>query len=262
MAVRRLNLWDKATGGFSKRGNAIKPSPGGPTREGYGPGPIDTSGYGSPPSEEYGQGQFGPGWQSTQATWFDTSSDYLNSLGVNNMSDLYDLWMTNYPNNWGTGLANAWQYDDFYNWWQSLGDVDAWSTEYGPLEEGDMVSPGPGEAPWGGQGWNPYGGSSGPQSPGGGYGGGSQGGAGDLGTGSVFAGGGMGSSLYGGGGITSPFGEGWNAQGQIDYSGDPNEIDPGFNLDQDCLDQWYAMEDAGMGGDFGSYEEFAGLYCP
>jgi len=214
------------------------------TRSEYGPD-LDQTGYGSPPSEEYGQGQFGPGWQSAQTSRIDWLTDLYGSFyGAQNMNDLYDMWENQYGA-FATGEAQS-QYDSFYEWWQNYGHEGTYS---------------PGEAtayPGWEMGGNSVGGYMNPQESSGF--GGSQGGAGDLGTGSYFAGGGMGSSLYGGGGITNPWGEGWGPSGQV---GGPNELDPDWNeYGDECLSMWQTFQSQDWAsGSYDSYDDFAADYC-
>ena len=204
---------------------------------------MDQTGYGPGPSEQYGQGQYGPGWQSGQSTFIDqagtgtysTGETIWDYFGVENMNDLYDMWAG------GSGFQDMNQYGSFMDWWNSMSG-GLWSQGGlggGMFQIEDAI------------GWsNPaYAGNTNP-----GMGGGTQGGAGDLGTGSSFAGGGMFSSQEGGG-ITNPFGAGWGPEGQLGEGG-PSELNPDWNpWGSDCLAMYQTS------GAVDDYETWANLYC-
>ena len=198
--------------------------------------PIDQSGYGPAPTAPIGQMQapistFNPGQSAIESVDWYTNWD--------NMGDIYDDF---------SAYNQAQTQWDWFS--QNLGTSDS----YGPGTQAYDAQLAAWEQAQSDYGtgytwWNLYG-------PGSNYGsgggnpmtGGSQGGFGDLGQGSAFD-----------PGFTNPFGEGWGPEGQ--YEGNA-QLDPDWNPWGDqCWDQYMAMGDAGLGGEFDSYEDFAGVYC-
>ena len=71
---------------------SVAPIGGGTRGEDYSPPTVELD-----PGPEYGQGQYGPGTQSSLSYWMDifgTSGPYgfFQDEGITNMSDLYDWW--------------------------------------------------------------------------------------------------------------------------------------------------------------------------
>jgi hypothetical protein len=168
------------------------------------------------------------------------------------------------PGSWGAGSWLASFYGQLHNqpWYQEMTGQDPWQNmgdvyDY-YLDQGGNA---PGFTDWwqGGGGWE----AAGPWEDFGGFpsqpiyqgsGGGNIGGAGDLGTGNIFTGGGQ-----FGEGITNPFGVGWGPEGQYEGSGDTSDIDPGTELDDECLELWNQYNS--MGGASMEYSEFSSMFC-
>ena len=177
-----------------------------------------------------GQGQFGPGWQSTSNWWVDMAGagepgggvydNYMmaRALDWSSVGDVNDL-----AGAWGTDITNM---DDFYNWWSNwnddpdssfmdfFNDLGQWGYPTTHMYS-DAVG---GGAPSTGLGWGLHMGGPGSLYTSGsamvdydfgsdydnlmgqnaGMWGGNIGGQGDLGQGNVFIGGGMSNLAYGG----------------------------------------------------------------
>ena len=202
--------------------------------------PIDQSGYGSAPTAPIGQMQSPIGQQSLGQTML---GSWLAGGGVgenwNQMSDIYNDYQSYLDAQHMYMNQDSWTfsptmtgYDTVDDWWANeqaqYGAGYNWWTNFGPGSSSSYAQSATVDPMTGG----------------------SQGGFGDLGQGSIFN-----------PGFTNPWGEGWGPEGQGGY-GDPYELDPNWNPWGDqCWDQYMAMGDAGLGGEFDSYEDFAGVYC-
>ena len=278
----------KANDPFKKKD--IIPGGGGGYRD------VPDSPYIGQPSgtEQYGQGQLGPGWQSSSGMWVDLAglgtsfpheiyTDFNSHAGGSNMQDLGYAW----------NAGEITNMQEFYDWWVEWNDdPDAsFMDYYNNLGYGDtfdyMMSHPFGNPSTGstfGWGFGGIHGTGSGMSPEGGnyytgdlWGQSGIGGQGDLGTGNVFIGGGMTSGAYGGGMSgqdCASLGPQFNSAGECiaccgeQYAGtgfygsgegfnpDTGSVDP--DLFGECFEQYQATMGAGYEG---SYEEFAGLYC-
>ena len=223
----------------------------------------DSGGYRDVPSmhagpEEYGAQQAPPG------TWSFGQYALSNIVGEN----------PNFESQWNTGdpWANMGDiYDDYnmYNMYtqQDFGGGIGNDPMTGQPWDTDFLSQWYGGWNWWEQ-YGPGGYNLGTQSPGGGYTGygspsniagqvgqgGQQGGYGDWGQGSIFD-----------TDFSNPFGEGWGPEGQIiggeeeEGTGGPWDVDPGTELDDECMELWNQYNS--MGGASMEYSEFSSMFC-